>query len=381
MRILEFKNIDQKRLILKELSPARINHAEDLIFWEGSAGAMRAVQQLEQLAKGTKSLTIKWDGSPAIIFGRNPNGEFIFTDKHGFMAKSYDGRATSPDDLEGAIMQRAKDKSKAKTYRQYASKMKSVFELFQNAVPNNFQGYFVGDMLYFNTPKKVGNSYVFQPNVVNYQVPAETDLGKRMGSSRAGVVVHYIMSEKGRTMPVKDLNMIQGTDVLAIPPTTVNKSQPVDVSAVNQLKGMIQQSSSGIDKLLDRNALAGMKLADFPNLLYTYLNSKVDSGMKGLGSDFVKWLQSSAVTEVKKTRIMNYIKANTQSFMALWKIVNGIMVAKDSIIRQLDKSKGAVNATVNGKPGGEGYVLKSPKGNIKLVRRSGFTKANRAINR
>jgi|TARA_X000000368_G_scaffold417302_1_gene413313 hypothetical protein len=381
MRIVEFKNIDQKRLILKELSPARINHAEDLIFWEGSAGAMRAVQQLEQLAKGTKSLTIKWDGSPAIIFGRNPNGEFIFTDKHGFMAKSYDGRATSPDDLEGAIMQRAKDKSKAKTYRQYASKMKSVFELFQNAVPNNFQGYFVGDMLYFNTPKKVGNSYVFQPNVVNYQVPAETDLGKRMGSSRAGVVVHYIMSEKGRTMPVKDLNMIQGTDVLAIPPTTVNKSQPVDVSAVNQLKGMIQQSSSGIDKLLDRNALAGMKLADFPNLLYTYLNSKVDSGMKGLGSDFVKWLQSSAVTEVKKTRIMNYIKANTQSFMALWKIVNGIMTAKDSIIRQLDKSKGAVNATVNGKPGGEGYVLKSPKGNIKLVRRSGFTKANRAINR
>ena len=379
MRLVEFKDIDNKRLSLIE--SARIQHAEDLIFWEGSAGAMRAVQQLEQLAKGTKSLTIKWDGSPAIIFGRNPNGEFIFTDKHGFMAKSYDGRATSPDDLEGAIMQRAKDKSKAKTYRQYASKMKSVFELFQNAVPNNFQGYFVGDMLYFNTPKKVGNSYVFQPNVVNYQVPAETDLGKRMGSSRAGVVVHYIMSEKGRTMPVKDLNMIQGTDVLAIPPTTVNKSQPVDVSAVNQLKGMIQQSSSGIDKLLDRNALAGMKLADFPNLLYTYLNSKVDSGMKGLGSDFVKWLQSSAVTEVKKTRIMNYIKANTQSFMALWKIVNGIMTAKDSIIRQLDKSKGAVNATVNGKPGGEGYVLKSPKGNIKLVRRSGFTKANRAINR
>ena len=381
MRILEFKNIDQKRLILKELSPARIHHAEDLIFWEGSAGAMRAVQQLEQLAKGTKSLTIKWDGSPAIVFGRNPNGEFIFTDKHGFMAKSYDGRATNPEDLEGAIMQRAKDKNKAKSYKQYASKMKSVFELFQNAVPNNIQGYFVGDMLYFSTPKKIGNSYVFQPNVVNYQVPAETDLGKRIGTSRAGVVVHYMMSEKGRTMPVKDLNMIQGNDVLAIPPTTVNKSQPVDVSAVNQLKGMIQQSSSGVDKLLDRNALAGMKLADFPNLLYTYLNSKVDGGMKGLGSDFVKWLQSSAVTEVKKARIMNYIKANTQSFMALWKIVNGIMVAKDSIIRQLDKSKGAVNATVNGKPGGEGYVLKSPKGNIKLVRRSGFTKANRAINR
>ena len=359
MRIVEFKNIDQKRLVLKELSPARIHHAEDLIFWEGSAGAMRAVQQLEQLAKGTQSLTIKWDGSPAVVFGRNPNGEFIFTDKHGFMAKSYE----------------------TKSYRAYASKMKSVFEIFQNAVPETFQGYFVGDMLYFTTPKKVGNSFVFQPNVVNYQVPAETDLGKRIGTSKAGVVVHYMMSEKGRTMPVKDLKMIQGSDVLAIPPTTVNKSEPVDVSAVNELKNLIASNSANMDKLLDKSTLAGMKLADFPNLLYTYLNSKVDTGLKGLGNDFVKWLQTSAVTEVKKARIMNYIKSNTQAFMALWKVVSGIMIAKDNIIKQLDRSKGVVNATVNGKPGGEGYVLKSPKGNIKLVRRSGFTKANRAINR
>ena len=297
------------------------------------------------------------------------------------MAKSYDGRATNPEDLEGAIMQRAKDKSKTKSYRAYASKMKSVFEIFQNAVPETFQGYFVGDMLYFTTPKKVGNSFVFQPNVVNYQVPAETDLGKRISTSRAGVVVHYMMSEKGRTMPVKDLKMIQGSDVLAIPPTTVNKSEPVDVSAVNELKNLIASNSANMDKLLDKSTLAGMKLADFPNLLYTYLNSKVDTGLKGLGNDFVKWLQTSAVTEVKKARIMNYIKSNTQAFMALWKVVSSIMIAKDNIIKQLDRSKGVVNATVNGKPGGEGYVLKSPKGNIKLVRRSGFTKANRAINR
>ena len=108
-------------------------------------------------------------------------------------------------------------------------------------MPETFQGYFVGDMLYFTTPKKVGNSFVFQPNVVNYQVPAGTDLGKRIGTSRAGVVVHYMMSEKGRTMPVKDLKMIQGSDVLAIPPTTVNKSEPVDVSAVNELKNLIDK--------------------------------------------------------------------------------------------------------------------------------------------
>ena len=48
---------------------------------------------------------------------------------------------------------------------------------------------------------------------------------------------------------------------------------------------------------------------------------------------------------------------------------------------QLDQAQGDITATINGKPGGEGYVLGSPEGNIKLVKRSGFTKANRAINR
>jgi hypothetical protein len=57
------------------------------------------------------------------------------------------------------------------------------------------------------------------------------------------------------------------------------------------------------------------------------------------------------------------------------------MKVKDSIINQLDQAQGDITATINGKPGGEGYVLGSPEGNIKLVKRSGFTKANRAINR
>ena len=76
-----------------------------------------------------------------------------------------------------------------------------------------------------------------------------------------------------------------------------------------------------MDKILDKSTLAGMKVGRFSNnLLYTYPNSKVDTGLKGLGNDFVKWLQTSAVTEVKKERIMNYIKSNTQAFMALWNV-------------------------------------------------------------
>ena len=41
---------------------ARIAHAEDLVFFEGSAGALRAVNNLTTLAKNKDTLSIKWDG-------------------------------------------------------------------------------------------------------------------------------------------------------------------------------------------------------------------------------------------------------------------------------------------------------------------------------
>ena len=377
MRLVEFKETDRKNLALKE---SRIQHAEDLIFWEGSRGASRAIQQLEQLTKSTQSLTIKWDGSPAVVFGRNPNGEFIFTDKAGFVAKSYDGRATNPEDLKGVITSRGKDPTKKKAQAQYAAKMASVFNTVAEAVPENFQGYFVGDMLYFQTPKKAGNQFVFKPNVVEYRVDANSELGQKIAQSKVGVVIHHTMSEAGKVLPIKDLEMIQG-DVLAIPPTTVNKKQPIQVKGLDQLKSLVSNSGAEIDVLLNKNKLAQMKLTDLPNILYTYTNSKVDTGLTRLGEDFIKWLQSSSVSAPKKAKITEYVKGNIKAFSKLWILVGGIMKVKDSIINQLDRSQGDISATINGKPGGEGYVLGSPEGNIKLVNRSGFTKANRAINR
>ena len=377
MRLVEFKETDKKNLALKE---SRIQHAEDLIFWEGSKGAIRAIQQLEQLTKSTQSLTIKWDGSPAVVFGRNPNGEFIFTDKAGFVAKSYDGRATNPEDLKGAIMQRGKDPAKRKAQAQYASKMASVFNTVSEAVPENFQGYFVGDMLYFSTPKKAGNQFVFKPNVVEYRVDANSDLGQKIAQSQVGVVIHHTLSESGKTLPIKDLDMIQGS-VLAIPPTTVNKKESVQVKGLDQLKSLLSNSGAEIDKLLNKNKIAQMKLTDLPNILYTYTNSKVDTGLTRLGEDFIQWLQNSSVSAPKKAKITEYVKGNIKAFSKLWILVGGIMKVKDNIIKQLDQAKGDVTASINGKPGGEGYVLGSPEGNIKLVNRSGFTRANRAINR
>jgi hypothetical protein len=377
MRLVEFKEVDKKNVALKE---SRIQHAEDLIFWEGSRGAIRAIEQLQSLSKSTQSLTIKWDGSPAVVFGRNPNGEFIFTDKSGFVAKGYDGRATNPADLKSAIAGRGKDPAKRKAQAQYASKMASVFDTLQQAVPENFQGYFVGDMLYFQTPKKSGDKFMFKPNVVEYAVNVNSDIGQQIANSKVGVVIHHTMTEDGKILPIKDLDMVQGS-VLAIPPTTLNKKDPIQVKGLDQLKSLVNNSGAEIDKLLNKNKIAEMKLTDLPNILYTYTNSKVDTGLNKIGEDFLRWLAASAVSQPKRIKIKEYVTANMKAFSKLWILVGGIMKVKDSIINQLDQAQGDITATINGKPGGEGYVLGSPEGNIKLVKRSGFTKANRAINR
>jgi hypothetical protein len=90
---------------------ARIPHIEDLVFDRGSRGVKEAMSIIKQAAENTASTTtVKWDGKPAIIFGRKPSGEFVLTDKSGFVAKGYDGQATSPAMLAQIMRQRGGDR-------------------------------------------------------------------------------------------------------------------------------------------------------------------------------------------------------------------------------------------------------------------------------
>ena len=74
-------NTKLKKIALKE-DKGHLDHPEDLIFLGGSAGAKRAVDAIVKTAKNPKTVTIKWDGYPAVIFGRNANNKFSIMDKH-----------------------------------------------------------------------------------------------------------------------------------------------------------------------------------------------------------------------------------------------------------------------------------------------------------
>ena len=379
MKLVEFKKTSGKCKVIVE--SARIQHAEDLILFQGHQGALKAIDMLKNIAGGKQGVSIKWDGSPAVVFGFNPNNEFIFTDKAGFNAKNYDGKSTNADDLESMIMSRAKDASKRKSYAQYSMKMKQAFPTVQQSMPEKFQGYFVGDMLYFQQPTKKGNRFVFKPNIVEYSVDANSDIGKRIANSKVGVVIHHTMNEQGSISDLKDTSMFKDNGLLALPPATKTHPGNVDLSMLSSAEAEVRKNAGAIDMFLNQGKLQELKLTDLPNVLYAYVNGKVDTGLDNLGKDFGQWLESSAVSSPKKARIKEYIIRNKTGFDAVFRTIATVMETKDMMVDQLDATGSDIIATIDGEKGGEGYVAGAGGDSIKLVKRSGFTKANRAINR
>lgn len=382
MRFFEFYQSNAIPL----MEGARIQHAEDIVFWEGSKGATRAIEALKNLEQGGHTdVTVKWDGSPAIIFGRNEQGEFILTDKSGFTAKGYDGKSTSAKDLEKMILNRKLSKGiePEDSYRQFAGAMRDIFDEYEKATPRNHVGYFKGDLLYYNTPLLSKGKFTFKPNIVTYTVDAKSLLGMQIAKSKSAVVIHNEIDINGNetSLKIDPETFFKGHEVLVVPPVTVQEAPQVDDTEIKNLQALTSKNAAAIDALLDNKTLASLKITDFPSILYTYVNSKVDTGMENLGKDFLDWLSTSKVSQNKKAKIAEYVGKQQAGFAAIWQIVSGIQNVKHDIINQLEAQDVPVKAYINDNPGGEGFVMAHPEGAIKLVDRGGFTAANRAVER
>jgi hypothetical protein len=388
MRFNEFRTTITESVKLTE--GARIEHLEDLVFRElpPSKGANRALQSLINLEKGGHTdVTVKWDGSPAIIFGRDDDGNFILTDKSGFTASGYDGKAKSANDLEKMLLARPGAKRDPEGYGQFASNMKDIYDEYEKATPKDYRGFFKGDLLYFNTPATEGGDYVFKPNIVEYRVAQNSELGKKIGKSKTGIVIHREVDAEGKEGPLKNGNIFQGEEVLVVPPVTVSEAPSIDDTSVKELKAIISKDAAAMDTLLDINTLTQMKMKKLPEVFYSYMNSKVDTGLDNLGGDFLDWVKvRNQLSDAAKKKIAEYVTSNQQGFNALWEVVAKIQQVKDDVIKQLDNQPGSpVKQSMSSKDdsaeGGEGYVLAHPEGDIKLVPRKTFSKFNRAVER
>lgn len=356
---------------LTEASKGReINHIEDLVIFFGSQGANKAINSLHQLEQNPKNITIKWDGRPAVIFGRNDKGEFVLTDKSGFGAKGYDGRVTSADSLEKMFLNRPNGNT------EFAAKMKNIWNAFEQSTPQDFRGYVHGDLLYFTTPQIKNGAYEFTPNTTSYMVDVKSDIGSKIGNSKTGVVIHGGIDLDGnKTGPRMD--EFTSGDLLILPPQSVSKIEQLDISGLKELETFVKRVGNDIDQAV--NPPAELKISDFKDNLYAYMNYKAKSGsMDDIGpKGFLEWLQSSKVSKPKQTRTTQWVMDNAKGVDAVFQVMRGLITVKNNAIQELDQQQGDIRAYTAGQPGGEGYVIGK---DVKLVNRLGFSAANFARN-
>lgn len=78
------------------------------------------------------------------------------------------------------------------------SDMKNTFSIIKNSWPNGLKGVFSGDLMYTSKPEIQDGKYIFKPNTVNYEVPVDSEIGKDIGNSEVGVILHSYTSEDGK---------------------------------------------------------------------------------------------------------------------------------------------------------------------------------------
>lgn len=363
------------RIINQGLQPlvesVRIEHPEDMIFDQGSQGISRALDGLAATVKNPNSATVKWDGRPAIIFGRDPQGRFVLTDKSGFTASGYNGLATSPEQIAKMMARRGGERGELIAIYQ------RLFPLLRRTVPQDFRGYVQGDLLYASQPPVDNGAFVFKPNTVTYRVPTDSALGQKIAQSEVAVAIHTGLSAPGaQGQPIRAATLTPAPGVLILDPSLKEpRNLKLNDRVFQDAQAIAQRYGKAIDMLFNPQELRARKITNMPQLMKQYINSRVRSGSyNDLLGGFGPWIAQKEPT--KAPRIVEWGQANKQAVAAVFKAFLEISSLKNDLVRQLDAQAHDVQASVNNEPGHEGYVANG----MKFVDRMRFSQANFAQN-
>jgi hypothetical protein len=349
-----------------------IEHLEDLVFRRGTQGIVDALTIVQQAIEQPSTVTAKWDGKPAVIFGRKPStGEFVLTDGSGFEAKGYDGLATSPQMMADIQGRRSGDRTELiEVYRR-------LFPVLEAALPANFRGYVKGDLLYMNTPPVVSGNYVFRPNTIEYRIPATSSLGRRIADSEIGIAVHSMYADVGE--PRQPLSRVTFTPVpgLMLERPATPRQLEADPAIVKQLKQLVRADGGAINTLFNPAELRAHKITDLARLCVDFINTKVGAPLnpQTLLPEFGDWLQTR-VTPQKFRNIVEYLQSPSSNTPALAAAFTAFILLHDlkmHLLRQADAQH----------PGQEGWVMATPAGYAKAVNRfdpEAFAAQNRQQN-
>lgn len=321
-----------------------LTHIEDLVWTDGAAGAQKTGQFLHSLveilkgnSKRSLDLSVKIDGAPAVIAGRDPqDGKFFVATKGAF--------AKTP--------RIAKDRREISTLYGHAPGLAAVMTtVFDSLEDLNWTTVMQGDLLFTPQIRKIqnidGQTYVtFKPNTIMYGVPSDSTLGQRIQTARLGIAFHTTYTGSSlqtlTARPGADTSTLAASgNVLFFPVTyrDISGQTTLTTDEMRAITGMLAGIESGAKKLSRNVFLHLLQTAPLVrDYLMQYQNSLVRAGQPitltpaKFTQGFLLFLQSIAQKQVQGRKTAAGQAGVTNKFQQLATTVAGHADALQSII-------------------------------------------------
>ena len=392
---------------LVEDKNTHLEHLEDEIINNGTKGAktaiefLKSIKQMLQGGKGGSTVSVKWDGAPAVFCGINPeNGKFFVGTKSIF-------NKTPKINYTNADISRNHG-------GQLADKLKVALKYLPKL---NIKGILQGDLLFTDDKKNAvvdgQKSIIFTPNTITYAVPVVksgffgSSLYDSVRKAKIGIIFHTSYSgstmaglkasfganvkslSKNSNVFYDDANYKQSED----PGFTSGEESAFD-NIIKMAEGSAYKAGAFIDKIKkDKGPLSlGIQLKTFFNT-YIRQGAKIE-GTSRLANNFEVFFRSRLKKEIdsKKTQAtkqkyeeilevgMKILRPNKEGLYFAIATYITFQSAKAVLLRKLNKiqSIGSFLRTKNGYKvtNPEGYVAIKKGGAVKLVDRLEFSQAN-----
>jgi len=393
---------------LVEDKNTHLEHLEDEIINNGSKGAktaiefLKSIKQMLQGGSGGSTVSVKWDGAPAVFCGINPENKKFFVGTKSIFNVTPKINYTNAD-----------------ISRNHSGELANKLKICLKLLPSlGISGILQGDLLFTSGDKKTATvagqkSIVFTPNTITYAVPVVKTglLGSSLYSSidkaQLGIIFHT--SYSGSKMA--SLKASFGASVRSLKKNknvffddatykradtaAFNSNEEKSFDAVIRMaEGSAYKAGAFIDKLKkDTGPLSlGVQLKTFFN---TYIRqgtaitntSKLTNNFEVYFRDRIKKEIASKKTPAAKQKYeeileagMKILRANRDGLYFAIATYITFQSAKAVLLRRLNtiQSIGSFLRTSNGYKvtNPEGYVAIKKGGAVKLVDRLEFSKAN-----
>ena len=387
---------------IAEQKNTHMTHIEDKVLYGGVKGTREAILALRSLrdtlgGEHDGSVSVKWDGAPAVFAGTDPRDGRFFVAKKGIFNKSpkvYKTDADVDNDASGDL----------------ADKLKEALKYLPEL---GIKGVIQGDFLYsrsdVKTKKIKGKPYVtFHPNTIVYAIPANTLMAKRILQSKIGIVWHTTYVGKSfETMKasygvnVSSLNAsknVWSQDAMLRDMTrfTMSKKDTEEVNGyLSQAGTLFNQISSSTLKTLESNQALAQIIETFNNSFVRQgqvvqdTNRHVTNLIGYIKQKYKKEIDKrstapgKAAQQAKLDTILTFFSPkNKQSLKKMFDLQKMIVLAKLKLINILNKLNNTKTFLKTNRgyrsTGQEGYVAIDRLGGdaVKIVDRMEFSFAN-----